>query len=99
MYGKVITHAMQNPGVDKGKYSMPLTQLANGLINRNFDQVTVMSQRDIDEHIVGLIMVNQYLLKKVLELFGDKGKVTAIKELWLIHDMDTYTPMSPKKLS
>ncbi len=44
-------------------------------------------------------MANQCLLKKVVELFGNQGKVAAIKELQQIHDMDTYTPMDPKKLS
>ncbi len=50
---------------------------------------TVMSQGDIDEHIEGLIMANQYFLKKGVELLGDHGKVVEIKEIKKIHDMET----------
>ncbi len=44
-------------------------------------------------------MTNQYLLKKGVDLFGNCGEVAAIKELCQIHDMDTYTPINPKKLT
>ncbi len=58
-----------------------------------------MSQGDIDDHILGLIMASQYLLKKGIKLFGNRSKVVANKELRQIHNMDTYTPMDPKKLT
>ncbi len=58
-----------------------------------------MLQGDINKHIVGLIMANQYSLKKGVELFGNPGEVAAIKELRQIHDMETYTPMDPKNLT
>ena len=58
-----------------------------------------MGEDEICEHIVGLIMAQQYTLKKGLELFGEKAEEAAIKELQQIHDMDTYTPMDPKTLS
>ena len=57
------------------------------------------NQGDIDEHVTGLIMSNQFNLKKGLELFGDKAEATAGKELQQIHNMDTYTPMHPNELS
>ncbi len=39
------------------------------------------------------------LAKKGVELFGNCGKVAAIKELRQIHNMETYTPMDPKQLT
>ena len=39
------------------------------------------------------------LSKKGVELFGDRSKVAAIKELRQIHNMETYTPMDPKHLT
>ncbi len=91
MGGKVIVYAFQNQGVDTSKYSMPSTQFANGVINLNFDQKwdTGMSWEDIDEHILGLLMANQYSLKKGVEIFENCGQVAAIKELRQIHDMET----------
>ena len=58
-------------------------------------------QGDIDEHVTvtGLIMSNQFSLKKGLELFGDKAEAATGKELQQIHDMDTYTSMHPNELS
>ncbi len=89
MDGKVIAYASQNQGMDIIKYSMPPTQFADGVINLNFDQKwdTLMSQGDTDEHIVGLMMANQYSLKKGVELFGDHGEVAAVKELSKIQNM------------
>ncbi len=58
-----------------------------------------MTQGDIDEYIVGLIMANQYSLKKGVELFGDSSKASEIKELQQIHDMDIHATMDPTKLS
>ncbi len=55
-----------------------------------------MDEGNVDENIVCLIMVHQYSLKKGFELFVEKAKIAAIKELAQIHDMDTYTLMDPK---
>ena len=50
----------------------------DGVIQLNFDQEPEMEpmtdQGDIDEHVTGLIMSDQFSLKKGLELFGDKAE-------------------------
>ena len=74
-------------------------QYADGVIHLNLnleDKVEPMDESKVDEHIVGLIMSHQYSLKKGLELFGNKAKEAAMKELKQIHDMDTYTPIDHK---
>ena len=58
-----------------------------------------MREQEVEEHILGLIMAHQYSMKKVIELFGDKGKEDTHKELKQIHDMDTYTPIAASYLT
>ena len=41
------------------------------------------------EHLVCVILVQQYNLKKGLELFGDRAEVAMTKELQQIHDFGT----------
>ena len=50
-----------------------------------------LTEEGVEEYIVRVIMINQYTLKKELELFGEKVEEATIKELNQIHDMDTYT--------
>ena len=45
------------------------------------------------EHLLSVIFVQQYNLKKGLELFGD-----TTKELQQIHDVGTYVPQDAKEL-
>ena len=51
------------------------------------------------EHLLGVILVQQYNLKKGLELFGDRAEVATTKELQQIHDFGTYVPQEAKSLS
>ena len=104
--GVVSFNLDEKPGVDKfqggRQYSQP-AQYTDGVLHLNLEQddqdFEPMDEADIDEHIVGMIMANQYTLKKGLELFGEKAEVAALKEVRQIHDMATYTPLDPKTLS
>ncbi len=94
--GVVSFNLDENPGVRAPK------QYVDGVIHLNLDQepeVEPMTHEETQEHIVGLIMSNQYSLKKGLELFGEKAEAATEKELQQIHDMDTYTPMHPDELT
>eukprot|EP00957_Ditylum_brightwellii_P036209 2743355-Ditylum_brightwellii.AAC.1 len=46
----------------------------------------------LTEHLLGVILVQQYNLKKGLELFGDRAEIATSKELQQIHDFGTYVP-------
>ena len=50
----------------------------------------------LTEHLLGVILVQQYNLKKGLELFGDRAEAATTKELQKIHDFDTYVPQDAK---
>ena len=96
LFNRKITVAPgETPGVRQ--------QFSDGVINLGLDsieqEVGSMSDKDIEEHITGLIMIHHYTLKKGLELYGDKAEKATVKEFTQIHDMDTYTPMDASKLT
>jgi hypothetical protein len=51
------------------------------------------------QYIVGVILAQQYSLKKGLELFGDRADASVTKELTQIHDLGTYEPIDLKTMS
>jgi len=94
--GVISYNLGEKPGVDGAQ------QYTDGVLHLNMDDVDhdgPMTQGDIDEHIVGLIMSHQYSLKKGFELFGEKAEDATMSELQQIHDMATYTPMHKDELS
>ena len=51
-------------------------QYANGLINLNLlNKEFVPMKKDVNKHIVRLIMAYQYSMKKSIELFGKKTDI------------------------
>jgi hypothetical protein len=50
-------------------------------------------------HVVGVIMAQQYTIRKGLKLFGDGGRQAVTKELTQLHNMATYTPMHKHELT
>ena len=53
----------------------------------------------LTEHLLGVTLVQQYNLKKGMELFGDRAEAATTKELQSIHDFGTYEPQDAKLLS
>ena len=53
----------------------------------------------LTEHRLGVIVVQQYNLKKGFELFGDRAKAATTKELQQMHDFGTYVSQDAKELS
>ena len=53
----------------------------------------------LTDHLLGVILVQQYNLKKGLELFGDRAEAATTKELQQIHDFGTHVPQDAKELS
>ena len=58
-----------------------------------------MNDKDLEEQMLGVILVQQYTLKKGMELFGDRAKEATTKELQQIHDFGTYVPVMQKDLT
>ena len=87
-------------------------KLKDGVISINLDshvspsvaasyefQARTMDEADTNVEILGVIMIQQYNLRKGLELFGDKAETAAVKELSQIHEMGTYVPLDAGKLT
>jgi hypothetical protein len=78
-----------------------------GVINLNMNTPVQVQTPDegwedddsLTEYLLGVILVQQYNLKKGLELFGDKAEVATTKELQQIHNVGTYVPQEAKSLS
>ena len=50
-------------------------------------------------HVLGVALAEAHSLKKGLKLFGQEGKNAVQKEMQQHHDMETYYPVDPSKLS
>ena len=74
-----------------------------GSINVNFAENTEnlpsMIEEEINAHIMGVVLVENYNMKKGLELFGERGEKAVTKELQNIHDTNTYEPIDASNLS
>ena len=58
-----------------------------------------MSDQQVTEYVLGVIMVQQFSLKAGINKFGDRAKEAVTKELTQLHDMETYVPMDPDKMT
>ena len=58
-----------------------------------------MMEAHTDAHILGVILVNKYGLKKGIELFGEKADAAVVKELTQIYELEEYEPIMASDLS
>ena len=64
-------------------------------INVSGNIIHKMIKKEVSNHVLEVIMAQQFSLKAGLKKFGDRGKEAVIKELAQLHDMTTYVPMDP----
>ncbi len=58
-----------------------------------------ISKDDVEAHVLGIIMVQQFSLRAGIKQFGDKATKSISKELQQIHDMGNYEPMDSDKMT
>ena len=58
-----------------------------------------LTEEQLDDHIMGVILAQHFPLKKGIALFGDKAEQATTEELQAIHDMGTYGPLDASKLT
>ena len=58
-----------------------------------------MNEEQSDAYIIGVILAQQYSLKKGPKLFGEKAGASVNKELHQIHDTEKYKPVDPKTMT
>ena len=73
-----------------------------GVINLQFDDDAPpppkTTEAHTDAHILGVIFVQKYGIKKGIELFGEKAYAAVVKELTQIHKLDTSRGLSSPSL-
>ena len=57
------------------------------------------SGEEMDYQIVGVVLSQKFSLKAGLKKFGKPGEKASVKELTQLHDMATFIPLDPKKLT
>ena len=69
----------------KDQFSGAIYSTKRGVINVQFDNDAPpppkMTEAHTDAHILGFILVQQYGLKKGIEMFGEKADTAVVKEL------------------
>ena len=65
---------------------------------QSYDDVC-MTGEQVYEHVLGIVMMQQYSLKAGLNKFGKEGEQAVTKELTQIHELETYVPVDPDKIS
>ena len=46
---------------------------------------------------MGVVLIENFNIKKSINIFGDRAETAVMKELQTIHDMNTYKPMDASK--
>ena len=72
-----------------------------GVVNLNLGEEPLppLTEAQVESHIMGVVLAQQYTLKKGLEKFGDRAAEATTKELKQIHDIGTYQPLDAIKLT
>ena len=58
-----------------------------------------ISGEEVKYHIIGVVLAQQFSLVSVLNKFGNLEEKASVKELTRLHDMTTFIPLYPKKLT
>ena len=53
----------------------------------------------IVQHVLGVVLAEQYSINKGIRLFGDRARESVKKELRQLHDYVTYVPVHPEELT
>ena len=53
----------------------------------------MMTEEQLESHLVGVVMAQQYSTKKIKEIFGDRVDAAVLRELNQINKFETYVPV------
>ena len=82
---KLLQMVHNRAGYAGYKTTASATKLMRGVININFAEkaspLEAMTDKEVEEHILGVIMVEHYSMKKGIDLFGDRAETAVTKGL------------------
>ena len=58
-----------------------------------------MTESQIASHLMGVVIAQQYSMKKAKGLFGDKADAAVMRELNQVNEFETYVPLKANDLS
>ena len=58
-----------------------------------------LTEAEAREHVLGILMAQQYSIRKGMELFKEEGEKSAVKELTTVHTMNTFVPVAQESLT
>ena len=58
-----------------------------------------MSGKEVNYRIIGVVLAQKFSLEAGLKKFGKPGEKPSVKEMTQLHDMTTFIPFYPKKLT
>ena len=67
-------------------------------MNVSDSSTMVMSEEDTVMHVLEVVMIQTFSLKKGLNNFVTRGENSVTKELTQLHDMQTYFPLESNTL-
>ena len=74
-----------------------------GVINVEFKEdgppPPKMTEEEIESHLIGVVLVQQYNLNQGIKLFGARAEETVEKELRQINNLETYIPKMASELT
>ena len=72
--------------------------IAMELTDDSKDALRQMLEQEIESHIIGVVLTQQYNLRKGLEIFGDRAEAAVDAELSQIHSLNAFVPKFTKDL-
>ena len=75
--------------------------LTKGVINMNAGDAKdcKVSNDEVNYHIIGVVMAQHFSLKADLKKFAAPGEKASMEEFTQLHDMVTFIPVDPAKLT
>ena len=58
-----------------------------------------ISEEEIEAHIMGVLMIEHFNIKKGIDIFDNRTETAVMKDLQNIHDMNTYKPIIASTLT
>ena len=65
----------------------------------NVETPPSISEEEIEAHVMRVIMIEHFNVKKGNNLFGNRPNTGVMKDLQKIHDISTYFPMDASMLT
>ena len=98
---KTYVPSMTGKKYEEGVINVNVEKVQSGVIHVNVQDTKLpeMTKEERMEHVLGVILLQQFNLNAGLKKFGVRGEQAVSKELKQLHDMRTFSPVDAQTLS